>query len=188
MTGLKQSQWTVRWFTLILAAILLVSALSPAFSSPAQASPAAVVCTATYIVKPNETLTSIAKKYGVTVAALAAANGLKTTSSVFKGMSLCIPKTTKTETAAVLNVLASKGLVTVSGSGLAKSKQYLVKVREGDLGMWYSLGRLSTTKDGTLVSKTFLLPNQLKSRMYLTVCLKNQTTDALTCKKVFHMP
>ena len=188
MTALMRPRQAVRWLTIALAAILLVTALSPAIASPALASPAAVVCTATHIVKANETLTTIAKKYGVTVEALAAANSLKTTAKVFKGMSLCIPKTTKTETAAALNVVANKGLVTISGTGLAKSKQYLIKVREGDLGIWYPLGRITATKDGTLVAKTFLLPKELKSRMYLTVCLKNQTTDALTCRKVFHMP
>ena len=188
MTGLKNSQWATRWFTITLAAILLVGALSPAFSSPAQASPAAAVCAATHIAKANETLTSIAKKYGVTVEALAAANNLNTTSKVYKGMSLCIPASKKVEAQAILNVAASKGMVTISGTGLTKSKAYLIKVREGDLGIWYPLGRVSTTKDGTLLAKSLPLPKQLKSRMYLTVCLKNQTTDALTCKKVFHIP
>jgi hypothetical protein len=187
MTNLKINQLAVRWLTVALAAILLMGVLSPGFSSPALAAPAALVCTATHIVKANETLTSVANKYGVTVAALAAANGLKTTATLYKGQSLCIPPSTKSEPA-TLTVLASKGNVSLSGTGLAKSKPYVVKVKEGDLGIWYVLGRVSTTKDGTLVSKNFVLPKQLRSRMYLTVCLKNQISNQLTCKKVFHIP
>jgi spore germination protein YaaH len=187
MTNLKRQQLAVRWFTIALTAIMLVGAIAPGFSSPALAAPAALVCSATHTVKAGETLSSVAKKYGVTVDALASANGLKTTATLYKGQQLCIPPSTKSEPA-TLSVQASKGNVTLSGSGLAKSKPYLVKVKEGDLGIWYVLGRVSTTKDGTLVAKNFVLPSQLRSRMYLTVCLKNQISNQLTCKKVFHMP
>jgi hypothetical protein len=187
MTNLKKHQLAIRWFTVALTAIMLLGVVAPGFSSPALAAPAALVCTATHTVKANETLSSVAKKYGVTVDALAAANGLKTTATLYKGQKLCIPPSTKSEPAA-LNVQASKGMVTVSGSGLTKSKPYVLKVKEGDLGIWYVLGRISSTKDGTLLAKNFPLPKDLRSRMYLTVCLKNQISNQLTCKKVFHIP
>lgn len=188
MTGLHKPNLLLRTFTVALAAMILLAAVGPGFSAPAQAAPAAVVCTTTHFVKANETLSSIAKKYRVTVDALANANGLKTTATVYKGQKLCIPPSNKSEASSVLSVLASKGRLTLSGSGLAKSKAYVVKVREGDQGIWYMLGRVSSTKDGTLVSKSYTLPKDLRSRMYLTVCLKNQTTDQLTCRKVFHIP
>jgi murein DD-endopeptidase MepM/ murein hydrolase activator NlpD len=187
MTNLKKHQLAFRLFTIALTAIMLMGILAPGFSSPAQAAPAALVCTATHTVKAGETLSSIANKYGVSVSALASANGLSTTATVHKGQRLCIPPSTKNEPAA-LNVQASKGMVTISGSGLTKSRPYLIKVKEGDLGIWYVLGRISSTKDGSLLAKNFTLPKELRYRTYLTVCLKNQISNQLTCKKVFHMP
>lgn len=48
-----------------------------------------------YVVKSGETLTSIAKREGLTIAELAAANGLTTKSTVRSGQRLVIPKATK---------------------------------------------------------------------------------------------
>ncbi|XVE21483.1 LysM peptidoglycan-binding domain-containing protein [Moraxella sp. ZY21109] len=48
-----------------------------------------------YVVKSGETLTSIAKREGLTIAELAAANGLTSKSTVRSGQRLVIPKATK---------------------------------------------------------------------------------------------
>lgn len=48
-----------------------------------------------YVVKSGETLTSIAKREGLTIAELAAANGLTTKSTVRSGQRLVIPKATE---------------------------------------------------------------------------------------------
>ena len=185
--SLYKSQRLVGWFSIAMTAILLLVAISPALADPAQASPAAAVCTAYHRVKAGETLKKIAKTYSVTIDALATANGLSPSSTVTKGSQLCIPQASKSELQAKLNVQASKGQVTISGSGFSKARLYVVRARDGDLGPWFNIGRITSEKNGALTAKTFTLPSDLKTRTFLTVCLKNQLSDQLTCKNVVHI-
>lgn len=50
-----------------------------------------VVVNGTHVIKAGDTLSSIAKKYGVTLQALLAANNLKATSTIYAGKTLVIP-------------------------------------------------------------------------------------------------
>lgn len=77
----------------ILAVALAFPALVPVL--PAAAEPAVAATkpapAKTYVVRPGDTLTAIAKRFGVTVAALAAANRLKNPDRVLAGQRLVIP-------------------------------------------------------------------------------------------------
>lgn len=81
-------------FRHVLLALLLVFAMgatflpTAAFAAPANA-PAA--SGSYHVVKPGETLSHIARRYGVTVNALVAANGLKSANYVYVGQHIYIP-------------------------------------------------------------------------------------------------
>ena len=184
----KNLQLTMRLFTIAMLVLAVTGLLASTFVATTKAAPTALVCKTTHVVKSNETLNSIAKKYNITVDALAKANDMSIYAKVFKGQRLCIPAGSRSETQAILSSQASKGILSLSASKLSKLTPYAIKVREGDLGLWYILGRTQSTKDGSLVAKNYSLPLALRNKIHLTVCLKNQLTDQLTCKKVYHIP
>lgn len=85
----------------LLIAVMLASVLlawhtteTQASSSPAGTGPT------TYVVKKGDTLTSIAKRFGVTTTALAKFNSIKITSKIFVGQKLRIPSAVVTATPA----------------------------------------------------------------------------------------
>ena len=76
-------------FTLVLAFALTAAVLpTAAFAAPQEAPAASGLV---HIVKPGETLSHIARRYSVTVSALAAANGISNTSYVYVGQRIYIP-------------------------------------------------------------------------------------------------
>jgi len=188
MFGQYKNQLALRLFTVAITALILAGLIAPAFATATLAAPAALACKTNHTVKNSETLESIAKKYNITVDALAKANDMSKSAKLYKRQVLCIPAANKSEAQAALSVQASKGNLSLSAAKISKSTPYLLKVKEGDRGFWYTLGRLQSTKDGSLTAKNFTLPKDLRTKLYLTVCLKNQLTDQLTCQKVYHIP
>ncbi|MCL8207798.1 MAG: LysM peptidoglycan-binding domain-containing protein [Actinomycetia bacterium] len=75
---------------LILAGQVL-TVPGPAAVSAAAAAPAATTTSATYVVQPGDTLSAIAARFGTTVAALAAANGLANPNRILVGQTLRVP-------------------------------------------------------------------------------------------------
>ena len=75
-----------RWFSLICSMVVLSMVLMPV---PVQASNLYNVTA--YTVQPGDSLNKIARRYGVSVSSLAAANGLGSTSWVYTGQRLTIP-------------------------------------------------------------------------------------------------
>jgi soluble lytic murein transglycosylase-like protein len=69
----------------------LEPAATPATAPAAPAAP--VVVARTHVVQAGEHLTGIARRYGVTIAAVAAANGVSNPSRIFAGQRLAIPGT-----------------------------------------------------------------------------------------------
>ena len=68
-----------RTLTLFLLIAILLATAAPAFAD------------STYVVRSGDTLYSIARKFGVTVAAIARANNITNTSLIFVGQTLVIP-------------------------------------------------------------------------------------------------
>ena len=77
-----------------LSIIFLVSILSSAIvaNTPALAAPQSYTCTY-YLVRRGDTLTTIGRRYGVTVQMMMSANGMRST-RIYSGRSLCIPRYT----------------------------------------------------------------------------------------------
>jgi LysM repeat protein len=175
---------TQKWITLLAVAALLAGAFAALRPAPAQAA----LCAAYHVVTKNETLKSIAKFYKVNYKVLAKANDINVNEPLVKGDKLCIPKVGPGEPNMTLTVTAKGGKVFINVGSATREDRYLVKVREGDSGPWTNLGRFSSGVKGTIKQFTFLLPDKLKSKLYLTVCLKNQSTNALTCRPVVNVP
>ena len=76
---------------LVALAIALAGILYPADAMAAAASSARPGCAAVYSVQRGDNLTRIARRHGVTVHDLAAANQLRNVNRVYAGQRLCIP-------------------------------------------------------------------------------------------------
>jgi LysM repeat protein len=85
---------------------------TPAVETPTVETPTVetpVVVNGKHVIKSGDTLTSIAKKYGVTLSALLTANNLKSTSIIYAGKTLVIPgvaTTTPAGTGSTVTLLA----------------------------------------------------------------------------------
>jgi hypothetical protein len=175
---------TQKWITLLALAALLAGIFAALQPAPAQAA----LCAAYHVVVKGETLKSIAKYYGVNYKVLAKENDLNVNEPLVKGDKLCIPKGGLGEPNMNLTITAKGGKVFISVSSLTREDKYLAKVREGDSGPWTNLGRFSSGVKGTVKQISYLLPDKLKKKLYLTVCLKNLSTNALTCRPVLNVP
>ncbi len=84
---------SVRRFALLLTLVVMVMVALvpvPAMAAPAASTAAAPAMSITYVVKPGDTLSQIARYYGTTVSAIMSANGLSS-STIFVGQRLYIP-------------------------------------------------------------------------------------------------
>ncbi|MBI4321801.1 MAG: LysM peptidoglycan-binding domain-containing protein [Chloroflexi bacterium] len=100
------SGWWIGLVIRLLGTSLLGLILLQAWSATLGA-PAVIAAPESHRVVPGETLSGIAERHGVTVAELAAANGIKTLNLVFPGQVLAIPARTGTATGAAPEAAAS---------------------------------------------------------------------------------
>ena len=149
---------------------------------------AATQCKTVHVVAAGESVNSIAKLYGVNAQALARLNELRTGTPLRVGQKLCIPSTGKADPNLTLTAYAKGGQIVITATNDNREKQYVVKVREGDFGKWYKLGKMVSGAKGNSSTATFAVPTALKKKLYLTVCLKNQSSNALTCKAMLNVP
>jgi hypothetical protein len=178
----KNSSLTQKTVSLLVLAALLAAVFAAAQPAPAQAA----MCAAYHVVAKNETLKSIAKYYGVNYKVLAKANGINVSEPLVKGDRLCIPKVGRNEPYMTLTITASGGKIFINVGNMTREDKYLVKVREGDAGAWSNLGKFGSGVTGTVKKISYDLPAKFKGKLYLTVCLKNQNNDALTCRTVLN--
>ncbi|MCA9904482.1 MAG: LysM peptidoglycan-binding domain-containing protein [Anaerolineae bacterium] len=73
----------MRRLILVLTVLLMIATFAPAAL--------AQTGTTTYVVQPNDSLTALAARYGVTIDALASANNITVTTRLYVGQSLVIP-------------------------------------------------------------------------------------------------
>lgn len=185
-----------------LAFALLVALALVAGSLPRSAQ-AAVKCVAYYTVQEGDTTPKISQTYGLKWREIADANDLERAWKPVAGTYLCIPEdnTSKNSTGSGLSTTtsvpsdgkasytaqAAGRKITINTSNFSKKQVFYVKVRDADqkIGGWTKIGTLRLPKN-TTKSQTFTLPDSLRNKMYLDVCLKNASTDELICRTILH--
>jgi LysM repeat protein len=171
---------------------LCLGLIAASFPQPALAA----TCVSTYFVRAGDTTPKIAKTFGLKWSQIAIANDLKQPYRLDVGQSLCIPPqdsptersqagTTTVTKQTKLTVLLTNDLLEVTLGGLSRKGVYTVKVRDSDasVGGWYKLANLKIDRKET-VTAVYRLPQELSDIAWISVCLKNGTTDELICQTV----
>lgn len=172
---------------LILLAILFALVFSSLPASPALAG----ACRASHTVRSGETLKSIATRYDVSIDELTKANRLYAPHyTIYVLQTLCIPSGAKPFTsapsyanspAADFTARIQNNSLVISTTNFPKTSGYYVKA--GPVGTRPStkIGLFNTAKGGSL-RFNFALPDKLSKPDAVTVCLKNNVTDANICR------
>jgi LysM repeat protein len=150
-------------------------------------------CAYKYTVRIGDTLNKIADKYDMKWSDLVRANHMLEPYAVYVGQSLCVPDLEnivkkgnqgKEGQSVAANFFVWRNGDTLSVYTLNFPKEtFLVKVRDAsyqDKG-FDKIGLLKAPKGGQ-ITETFQLPERFNKLSYITVCLKNQATDAVTCR------
>ena len=176
---------------LSVALVLMLTLFLAAIPQPAQAA----TCRTYHYVREGDTTVKIAKTYGLKWRLIADANDLEYPYDLDEGDRLCIPfkdddddKDDEDATEFRYSVIATHNAISITVSGLnVKKAVFNVRVRNASTGVggWVKLGRLKAEKKKT-TKMVFSVPAEFRSTLYLSVCLKNMTTDELTCKTVIH--
>jgi LysM repeat protein len=169
--------------------VVAITSLAAALPQPAQAA----TCASYYYVKAGDTPVGIAQNFDMKWGLIAKANNLEYPYSLKVGQRLCIPpKDTEEEdkdaTKFKYTVTATRSAITITISGLSTKKAgFNVRARNatGTVGGWVLLGRIKAKK-GSTTKVIYTIPPELRNITYIQVCLKNVTTDELTCKTVIH--
>ena len=174
---------------LVLLAMFFAMFAIPALEPAAQAATTKPGCSEIYKSPGEESLQKIAKRYNVSLTALAKSNGLPTGYITVKDDKLCIPnKYWRNEPNAKLlaTPLKSKKVILVEASGLNKNTNYIARVKDTKTNLWYKLGKVKSDSKGVLKQTSFAFPKELLKTPYLTVCLKNLLKDTLVCRSVLN--
>lgn len=163
----------------------------------------AATCASYHTAREGDTTVSIAQFYGVKWGSIALANHLKEPFRLTPGQVLCIPEedvkgkdkekdkddddTSSPFDKGTFTVTIYGNRVLLNVSGLPSKNFFVVKARElvPSVSEWSKLGVLRVDKNKK-VSQFFNLPNSMNDSALISVCLKNSTTDELTCRTVVH--
>lgn len=150
-------------------------------------------CAYRYSVRTGDTLNKIADKFDMKWSDLVRANHMLEPYAIYVGQSLCIPDleniVKKGNQAKEGQTLAANFFVWRNGGTLSiytlnfPKETFLVKVRDAsyqDKG-FDKIGLLKAPKGGQ-ITEIYQLPERFRKLSYITVCLKNQTTDAVSCR------
>jgi LysM repeat protein len=166
----------------LVAAFELLLALALLFTAAVTPVSAASKCADTHTVEAHETIWRLVKDYGVPAARIAQANGLKRPYTLKVGQEVCIPYKSAGglgDSVSVSVALTADSLA-ISGSGFPKAHVYRVKA--GSAGDWTVLANvLRSDRDGAIREARFKLPDDLRGKTGLLVCLKDTSTDAVSC-------
>jgi len=190
-SNFSQSSKVTTRFLVILLVLALMAVYLP---QPARAA----TCAKAYTIKSGDTLSKIAFDYGVTVEAIAAENNLKSPYLLVIGQALCLPSsassgtststsTTGTSTSTQKNLITivdfSKRIV-LELSNFPKKTVYYVKVNDAGRRnyTWYRLGTLKTNSSGA-AQVSFKMPDKMRNKSTIAVCLKNAINDAVYCTR-----
>lgn len=178
-----------RTLRILVSSLLLLAFIITALPAPAQAAQA---CAYYYTIKEGDTTPKIAHTFGFKWRIIALANDMEDPYKLVPGEVLCIPPagtTTAsfTDKSVKVTAVVRGNLITVTASGFDKKQVFIVKVREVTTGAggWEKVGTLKVPKKRSVTS-IYTLPRELRSAIYLEVCLKNATTDEKICRTSFH--
>jgi len=189
-TGLNKR--LIHFSRLVLMALVALTLL--AGSLPQIAHAASAPCVTYYTFKKGDTSASVAHTFGLAWWEIGVANNMKYPYKPAVGQRLCIPpagwaETQKTAASGNLSASSKGSKVFVVASAFTERHLWVVKVKDttGAVSGDFKVGRMVIPKT-TTVKGTFNLPSELRNSTYLTVCLKNQTTDEKICKNIIHVP
>lgn len=188
---------------LAFAFLVAIALIAGSFPQTAQA---ATVCASYYTVQEGDTTPKISHTFGLKWREIADANDLDKVWKPVAGTSLCIPAegsatttgtsgsgiTTTTsvpsDSKASYSAQAVGKNVNITGSNFTKKESFFVKVRDAsqNVGGWIKIGNFKIPKN-TTKTQSFQLPDSLRSKLYLDVCLKNAMTDEVLCRTVQHL-
>ena len=180
-------------FTLTLSIFLMLSLIAAALPQPVQAQ---VTCVTYHTVKAGDTTPKIAKTYDLKWKEIALANKLTYPYNLKVGQRLCIPPkgafgadpgAAPTSPSAKVTITAINGWIHITASNAAAKNVYIAKVRRTEVGVggWHKLGVVRLPKT-TTIKQSFPVPTELRRAVYLTVCLKNATTDEMICRSIIN--
>ncbi len=174
--------------TALLLAIVLL-AMSAVFL-PAQTTLAAD-CKAMYTVAPGDTLLKVGQKYNASIADLTKANKLYNPYyTIYVRQSLCIPADADplgsvpkyaNSLAADYKARLSDKTLTINTTNFPKNSAYYIKVGGSGSAANTKIGQLNT-KSGGSINASFALPDKYQKASQVSVCLKNNATDANVCR------
>jgi LysM repeat protein len=182
----------------------LLIALAIVAGSLPRSARAAAKCTAYYTVQEGDTTPRISQTFGLKWREIADANDLERAWKPVPGTYLCIPaeesttsgssgsglsttSTVPSDNRASYSAEVAGRKVAISGSNFTKKQVFFVKVRDADqnVGGWLKVGTFRIPKS-TTKTQTYQLPDALRDKLYIDVCLKNASTDELICRTVLH--
>lgn len=90
-----------------------------------------------------------------------------------------------TEDTGSFSAYAQNGKIYISLTGFNQKHVFLLKARDAKQGVggWKNLGKVRVDKKTSLATN-FAIPKALSNNIYLNVCIKDQTSDKLTCRAV----
>lgn len=173
-----------RIFGVFISALMILGVVLAALPQPAQAAS----CQAYHTVKKGDKTGTIANTYGVKWVEIAAANNLQKPYQLVEGQHLCIPFRLSVSLKNKLAVQSINNLIKITTSNFQNGGNYYVKVRDvtSGAGEWFKIGKMRVSTSQKVTSR-FILPGDLKSAIYLQVCLKNGTNNDLFCQTVRHV-
>jgi len=174
-----------RFFRLTAVAVCIAMLLAVMATALPQPALAKTPCDYYYKVKDGDTTPKIAHTFGLKWKEIALANNIKDPSKLKVGQILCIPPKAYTTETTFVTVIGRR--IQITASGFSTKNVFYVKVRDGSVGLggWYKIGTFKIDKNKK-VTDTYSLPKELSHALYVTVCLKNATTDELICRTVVH--
>ena len=166
---------------MVMSGLLVVSLLVSAFPSAANA--ADIACQSTYTVKSGETLKHIANDFNVTVNRLAKANHLAKPYELTPGQKLCIPGKAVPSAKFTWTPSYNGTQIIISGAGFDDLASFFVKAHATDDKTYEKLFTAVTDDNGKMNVK-FKVPQDLRNIPALSICLKDNITNQLTCERV----
>lgn len=184
MTTSKTNPKAKVFFSLLMAAVLVVPVLLGVFSTPVQAA-IDPRCSEIYTAKSGDTLSKIAKEFGITLNRLARTNDVSKNYKLSKGEQICIPSLVAFASSTSWYATYDGKKITLSGSGFKKNYPMILRARQDDGKRLITVARGITSDKNGKLTESFKAPKDLLDKTSIIVCLKDGVTDGLTCKLVW---
>ncbi len=198
----RQSNKLSHFPRILLSLALVLAFMTAALPRSAQA---ATTCQAYYTVREGDTTPYISHTFGFKWKDIATANDMDPWDKLEVGQRLCIPSSDKStknksdedtstsnkkthdftedEKNAKYTLTISAKRIYLDLSKFSDDHNYLVKVRDVYTGSggWYKLGFIEVKKNKA-ASFSYNVPDDLRTTLTLSVCLKDLASDDLICR------